>query len=403
MSRADQSLTSTTPNTWSVNADAGTRGALRRRRADDEADLDLDVEPPRRTEARPVLVRRLALAVRAHDVGARDDDRAGAAVVADGQVLPVRRQGLAVGPEDPARRWWRGARRSRSRRSRRRSQGRCEHDVVERQQGLARHVGDGVVGQDPLERPAHGRPLLRPAREQAVQRPGVEHRARVAHHAVEQPEVVQARERERVVPDAHRELAVPALVGDDAVGQVLRRRTRCRPRPRPTTSCRLLLEHAQGSQVGDGVADRAGAERREARRRTARGSAAASTASSGSASRSARRAVDGRATSLTVERRGRGGQDVEEAVLLEAGVRVGASHRVVQAGGELEREPAPGRRDDQLGELRLGRVVAPRTGRRCGTSPARRRPRRGRRARRATRRRAGPRSRPGGRSRGCRG
>ena len=37
-----------------------------------------------------VLVRRLALPVRAHDVGAAHDHRAGAAVVADGQVLPVR-------------------------------------------------------------------------------------------------------------------------------------------------------------------------------------------------------------------------------------------------------------------------------------------------------------------------
>ena len=61
----------------------------------------------------------LALAARSHDVGAGDDDGAGAAVVADREVLPVRRERVGVGAEDARRRSRRGARRSRSRRSRR--------------------------------------------------------------------------------------------------------------------------------------------------------------------------------------------------------------------------------------------------------------------------------------------
>ena len=50
------------------------------------------------------------LTVRPHDVGARHHDRAGPAVVADRQVLPVRRQRSASGPEDAGRRSRRGAR-----------------------------------------------------------------------------------------------------------------------------------------------------------------------------------------------------------------------------------------------------------------------------------------------------
>ena len=52
-------------------------------------------------------------------VGAGDDHRAGPAVVADRQVLPVRQQRRLVRAGRSGRRWWRGARRSRSRRSRR--------------------------------------------------------------------------------------------------------------------------------------------------------------------------------------------------------------------------------------------------------------------------------------------
>ena len=69
--------------------------------ADDEAQLGLDVEPGSgRTSARHRG--RLALPGRPDDVGARDDDGAGSAVVADGEVLPVRRQRFRVGPEEPS-------------------------------------------------------------------------------------------------------------------------------------------------------------------------------------------------------------------------------------------------------------------------------------------------------------
>ena len=78
------------------------RFAHRVARADDEAELGLDVEPGRRAEHRGVVRGALALACRAHDVGARHHDRGRAAVVADRQVLPVRRQRVrAVGPEQP--------------------------------------------------------------------------------------------------------------------------------------------------------------------------------------------------------------------------------------------------------------------------------------------------------------
>ena len=82
-----------------VDADPG---ADRGRAADDEAELGLDVEPHARAEDRRGVGRRLALAAGPDDVGAADHDGAGAAVVADRQVLPVRRQRLAVRAEDPA-------------------------------------------------------------------------------------------------------------------------------------------------------------------------------------------------------------------------------------------------------------------------------------------------------------
>ena len=54
MSRALQSLTSTTPNTWSRNAAASHRLAQRAPDADDEAELELDVQAAARAEARSV-------------------------------------------------------------------------------------------------------------------------------------------------------------------------------------------------------------------------------------------------------------------------------------------------------------------------------------------------------------
>ena len=102
MSRALQSLTSTTPKTWSRNADALDRLAEPAPRAHDEAELELDVESSARPEARRLVCRRLRLARRAHDRRPADDDGAGAAVVPDRQVPPVRQQRIGVGPEETA-------------------------------------------------------------------------------------------------------------------------------------------------------------------------------------------------------------------------------------------------------------------------------------------------------------
>ena len=78
------------------------RLGLRARHADDEAELELDVEASRRAVDGRVRVRRLRLAPRPADRRAADDDRSGPAVVADRQVTPVRQQRLRVGPEHPA-------------------------------------------------------------------------------------------------------------------------------------------------------------------------------------------------------------------------------------------------------------------------------------------------------------
>src|SRR5213075_3602842 len=70
----------------------GDRLAEARRRADDEADLALDVEPDAGPERRPgvrTCVRTgTALSGRADDVSRRDDDRPGASVVADRKMPP---------------------------------------------------------------------------------------------------------------------------------------------------------------------------------------------------------------------------------------------------------------------------------------------------------------------------
>ena len=85
-----------------ANASTGDRRAARRARADDEAHLGLDVEPPGRPEDRPrrPAVRRWPRGRRTGDAG--DDDRARAAVVADRQVLPVGVQRVLLRPEDRA-------------------------------------------------------------------------------------------------------------------------------------------------------------------------------------------------------------------------------------------------------------------------------------------------------------
>ena len=108
-SRALQSLSSTTPKTWSSASRDGDRLAVRARRADDEAELELDVEPRARAEDGGAVA-----AARRWPRGRRtgvplDDDRARAPVVADRQVAPVRRQRVARRGGRSARRspaWW---------------------------------------------------------------------------------------------------------------------------------------------------------------------------------------------------------------------------------------------------------------------------------------------------------
>ena len=78
----------------------GDRRAQLRARAGDEAELELDVQARLGTERRGAAgLGRRALAARAPDRRAADHDRAGAPVVADRQVAPVRQQRVAVGAE----------------------------------------------------------------------------------------------------------------------------------------------------------------------------------------------------------------------------------------------------------------------------------------------------------------
>src|SRR4051812_36781558 len=72
----------------------GHRAAQRIPTADDEAELDLVVEPRARPEARRFLIRRLDLPARPAYRRAGDHDRRGAAVVADRQPLVIRQQGI---------------------------------------------------------------------------------------------------------------------------------------------------------------------------------------------------------------------------------------------------------------------------------------------------------------------
>ena len=131
-------------------------------------------------------VGRLGLALRPPDRRAADDDRAGAAVVADGQVAPVRQQRLGVGPEHAAE--VRGV-----------LERRVEVDVVgdrEREQRL--DVGE----RDRLPRRCRGHRLLGHAlpggatlRQQLVERAGAEVDDRLAGAEAEMRGAAALRER----------------------------------------------------------------------------------------------------------------------------------------------------------------------------------------------------------------
>ena len=61
--------------------------------------LELKVNQLARTEDRRLILERLRLTVRPPEVGARDDDRAGAAMVAHRQMQPIRHQRIFFAPE----------------------------------------------------------------------------------------------------------------------------------------------------------------------------------------------------------------------------------------------------------------------------------------------------------------
>ena len=100
-SREDQSLRSVTPKTCSRKSDSGTDSPERRACRRRSRPRPRCRAAARRRTRGAVLVRRLALALGPHDGRARDDDGAGTAVVADGQVLPVGSERVTVRAEDP--------------------------------------------------------------------------------------------------------------------------------------------------------------------------------------------------------------------------------------------------------------------------------------------------------------
>ena len=98
MSRADQSLTNTTPNTWGSASSTAMGEPSALPDAHDEADLGLDVQLTRRHALDRVPL--ADQAGRPPNGGARHDDGRCPTVVADGQVSPVRQQRLTARSED---------------------------------------------------------------------------------------------------------------------------------------------------------------------------------------------------------------------------------------------------------------------------------------------------------------
>ena len=214
-SRADQSLSPTTPKTWSAKSSTPTRSPSREPGADDEAELGLDVEPGARAVGRRRLVGRLALAARAHDLGAAGHDGATAAVVADGQVPPVRQQRLLVGAEDPADVGGvleRGVEVDVVADG----HGQVELDVVQRQQVRLDEVALGLVGEQAGQPAAQALAHRAPLGHQRVERRLLEGLVGVEHLGGR-----DGGEVEHQVADPHPDPRVLAGQREHAVGQVV--------------------------------------------------------------------------------------------------------------------------------------------------------------------------------------
>ena len=162
MSRADQSLRPTTPKMWSAKSAVATALAQRRRDADHEAELGLDVEPRATGRRSARVARRAPCAAR---TGARRrcprrrpcrSGRGSRRAGASSWAAAARRRAGTSG-----RRWRRGARRRRSRRSRR---PRTAVSIVTESTGAQRRLDEvalGLVGQQPGDPGPRRRPHRR--------------------------------------------------------------------------------------------------------------------------------------------------------------------------------------------------------------------------------------------------
>ena len=211
---------------------------------------------------REVVRGRLALPARAYDVGARHDDRAGAAVVAHREVLPVGQQGLGVGPEHPPDVGGvvLGGVEVDVVADRERQQHR--HRVHRRERGLD-EVPLGLVGEQARHPRPGGLPHRRSRGHERVEGGLVEQLVGVDH--------VRGRDDAQVERPGRRSAPPPAAVRRSARTRRRaggRRRTRSPRLPRPSWcgssewSCGVLHE-SEGDQVVKRLRDRARAERGE--------------------------------------------------------------------------------------------------------------------------------------------
>ena len=316
MSRADQSLTAPHRRRARRSRLGGDRARQRRAGADDEAELHLDVERRARAEHR----RRASAPCAGRSAGRRPcprPDRAGAPVVADRQVLPVGQQRLGVGPEQPAD--VRGV-----------VLGGVEVDVVgdlERQvQGRRRgdSVRHGVRGSSGRREPgtrartaAQRRgPCAMNGFSAGAANTSSPAPARAAGRAP-YPRCARRRAGRRRRPRTRRRAGSSAPNGE--------------PAGMSTVVMPLLGAAGRARSARQGVGDAARAERREPR-------AAAVTSRSRDQPASDRAVPSRPAGARRGPGRRRGEQQVEEPVLLEAGLRVGVAQRVVQPRGRLERD-----------------------------------------------------------------